>query len=144
MWLSDVFECTKNLRYDYEKRQALITELEKHRFKMCGDGPTFFKCFNWKFEKLASDDQLAFIKNNAHANRSDSVKMPKLPRWGRSPTRSPSPRWGRSPTRSPSPRWGRSPTRSPSPLRRPPSPDSVWRTMRSPSPCGGRGSWVGK
>ena len=120
MWLSDVFECTKNLRYDYEKRQALITELEKHRFKMWYDGPTFFKCFNWKFEKLASDDQLAFIKNNAHANRSDSVKMPKLPRWGRSPTR------------------------SPSPLRRPPSPDSVWRTMRSPSPCGGRGSWVGK
>ena len=80
MWLTDVFQCTKNLMYDFEKRAALIKELENYRFKVQTHSWGSFTCFNWKFKKLASDDQLACIKNNGRViNDSeffDSVKNP--------------------------------------------------------------------
>ena len=62
MWLTDVFQCTKNLMYDFEKRAALIKELENYRFKVQTHSWGSFTCLNWKFKKLASDDQLACIK----------------------------------------------------------------------------------
>ena len=83
MWLTDVFQCTKNLMYDFEKRAALIKELENHRFKIQTHSWDSFTCFNWKFKKLASDDQLALIRNNGYIDRkdsdfSDSFKIPRL------------------------------------------------------------------
>ena len=68
MWQSDVFKCTKNLQCDFNKRVALIQELENHRFKILSESKSSFSCFNWKFEKCATDDQLAFIKNNGRVN----------------------------------------------------------------------------
>ena len=97
MWLTDVFQCTKNLMYDFEKRAALIKELENHRFKVQTHSWGSFTCFNWKFKKLASDDQLAFRKNNGYVNRknsefSDSFKIPRLNVTARvESSRSPSP-----------------------------------------------------
>ena len=113
MWLSDVFQCTKNLRFDYEKREALETELEKYRFKICSRDSTSFSCFNWKFDELASDDKLSLIKNNAHITKNSSIKTSKSPSWRTSPTRSPSP-LEYSPSRRFSPGrscggWGTSP-----------------------------------
>ena len=68
MWQSDVFQCTMNSTSDYDKREALIKELENHRFKILVRMKDSFTCFNWKFEKFATDDQLALIKNNGRVN----------------------------------------------------------------------------
>ena len=56
MWQSDVFKCTMNLHDDNNKRMALMQELENHRFKIVDQSERSFSCFNWKFEKCATDN----------------------------------------------------------------------------------------
>ena len=79
MWQSDVFKCTKNLHDDNNKREALMQELENHRFKIVDQSERSFSCFNWKFEKCATDDQLAFIKNNGRVNNFQRRSPPRSP-----------------------------------------------------------------
>ena len=79
MWQSDVFKCTMNLHDDNHKRRALIQELENHRFKIVSESESSFSCFNWKFEKCATDDQLAFIKNNGRVNNYQWRSPPRSP-----------------------------------------------------------------
>ena len=128
MWQSNVFQCTMNSHSDYDKREALIKELENHRFKILSRMKDCFSCFNWKFEKFATDDQLALIKNNGRFNDYQPRSPPRSPEYtsGRWDEKIGQPDMDRSPASDwdeiQSPSWTDSPT------------DSPWWTTQPKSP----------